>query len=148
MNESAMGEKEDSPKRGAREAAGAGFSLLSPRNLKAPQTSIIRRRLDIRLFDMRLQIALADFVEKCLHLLGRAAGQQLYTSVGQIAHPAGNIEAAGDVFHRPAEADALHAAFVENATRDHGMTGAASGSGASTERRYSAACSGQTLLTQ
>src|SRR5204863_8998301 len=60
-----------------------------------------------------------DAINERAHLVFFTCGLKFYPAVGQVAHPAGDVESFGDVAHRETEAYALDATFVKYLKRDH-----------------------------
>ena len=62
----------------------------------------------------RSEVALRDAFEKRPNFVLLAANLKFHATVQEVAHPARNIEAFGEVSHRPAETDPLDVAFVKH----------------------------------
>ena len=70
--------------------------------------------------DEAAEIAVADGLEEGGYFFGVSGGEQFYAAIGEIANPAGDVEAGGDLADTPAEAYALDTAFGEDMTGGHG----------------------------
>ena len=83
----------------------------------------VRGRRDIvrgLLADEAAEGAVADGLEEGLDLVGVAGGEVLHPAIGEIADPAGDFKAGGDLADGVPEADALDSAFVEYLAGGHG----------------------------
>jgi hypothetical protein len=60
-----------------------------------------------------------DGLEEFGEFAGVAGGEEFDTAVGEVANPAGDVKAGGDLVDGVAEADALDAAFVEYLAGGH-----------------------------
>jgi hypothetical protein len=99
-----------------------------------------RDRNDGCVLDMALQFAFRNGFQKRLHFFTVSAALEFHPPVLEIAHPAHHFVAARHLLYREPEAHSLDAAFVKNLAACH--------SGRAMPRRYSAAVSGQILLSQ
>jgi hypothetical protein len=66
------------------------------------------------LANVSAQLTLVDRVEETSHFFFLTTDLHLHATVGQVPDPSGHIKAFGHVPNRPAETDALDAAFVKN----------------------------------
>jgi len=68
---------------------------------------------------VRLHFALADCFHKKLQFIGFSASLKLYAPVWKVAHPTGDVKAAGQLADTVTEADPLHAALIKNLNTSH-----------------------------
>jgi hypothetical protein len=73
------------------------------------------------LANMRAKFALRDGVEKSAHFVVLSVNLKLDAAIGEVAHPASDIEAVRYVPNRPAKADTLNVAFIKYLERDHAV---------------------------
>src|SRR6266576_1666740 len=66
-----------------------------------------------------VEVALCYALEERAHLVFVSVDLKLHTTVQQVAYPARDIEALGDMSHRPAETDALDVTLIKHLERDH-----------------------------
>src|SRR5262249_57918703 len=69
--------------------------------------------------NQRVKVAVPDAIAEGTHLLLFTCDLKFYSTVCQVAHPAGHVESFGDVAHRETEAHALDVTFVKYLNRDH-----------------------------
>ena len=89
---------------------------------------------------MAFQLTLADRLEEALDFFHLPAALQFHAAIRQVAHPADDLVAPGELLAGVTETDPLHPAFIEYLAGHH--------SASSMERRWAAAASGQTLFSQ
>src|ERR1700693_6181306 len=123
---------------------GTGKTFVSPltataasimANFKAVRSHGRRQRSFCLLADMGAELALHDGSEKSAHFVFLATDLEFNPAIGQVAHPAGELEALVDVPKRPTKADALHIALVKNLDRHHRQIVAKKIDGFNTDRK-------------
>ncbi len=68
------------------------------------------------MLDSRSAWALLQLLAQATVLLARARRHHLHVAIPAVAHPSGDADLRGLAFHKPAEADALHAPGYDIAT--------------------------------
>ena len=71
------------------------------------------------MLDVTRQMALANSLQKLLHILGFPAHEHLDASIRMVLHPAGDLVSFGQREDRGTEADPLYLPLIECADRDH-----------------------------
>src|SRR5260370_12994892 len=67
----------------------------------------------------RAEVALRDAGEERTHFVFLSVNLKFHATVQQVAHPASDIEALGDMSYRPAETHALDVPLLTYLERDH-----------------------------
>ena len=66
-----------------------------------------------------VEVALGYAIEERAHLVFLSVDLKFHATIQHVAYPARDIEALGDMLHRPAETDALDVTLVKHLERDH-----------------------------